>query len=253
MKMHFHSHSWYNVYGYSTLQFLPEDVFVSKPLSLALLALHLIFLGVFATKWLQSSKKQTGCYLHLPSKTGSKSLSPQYITCTMFFSNYIGICFSRTLHYQFYAWYFHTLPFLLWSTTMTIPLRVMIMFFIEVAFNVFPATWWSSLVLQISHFTLLVYLMAMEVPPMYLSNERAKAAKHNKIGKSKADVVMFQLFYVSFAKCEYRQLQNSNLSRFENEVVDPVNSIVIGQRNTKYNYMINDIVDVTLSLKIDKN
>lgn len=74
---------------------------------------------------------------------------------------------------------------------MTIPLRVMIMFFIEVAFNVFPATWWSSLVLQISHFTLLVYLMAMEVPPMYLSNERAKAAKHNKIGKSKADVVMF--------------------------------------------------------------
>ena len=41
----------------------------------------------------------------------------------LFTSNFIGMCFSRSLHYQFYVWYFHTLPYLLWTTALPTPSR----------------------------------------------------------------------------------------------------------------------------------
>ena len=144
-------------------KFLPEDIFVSKPLSLLLLVMHIGCLAFFARKWLLSAKDQTGRYLHI-----SRQLSPTYVVQTMFISNYIGICFSRTLHYQFYSWYFHTLPLMAWMVgDMPMTMRVVLIGMIEYAFNVFPATGFSSYVLQSAHFVLLAWLWMARVPPIF--------------------------------------------------------------------------------------
>ena len=34
----------------------------------------------------------------------------------LFTANLIGIAFARSLHYQFYCWYYHSLAYLLYST-----------------------------------------------------------------------------------------------------------------------------------------
>uniref|UniRef100_A0A095B152 dolichyl-P-Man:Man5GlcNAc2-PP-dolichol alpha-1,3-mannosyltransferase n=1 Tax=Schistosoma haematobium TaxID=6185 RepID=A0A095B152_SCHHA len=41
-------------------------------------------------------------------------LDPAAVLYPMFVCNFVGIVISRSLHYQFYVWYFHTIPYLLW-------------------------------------------------------------------------------------------------------------------------------------------
>lgn len=149
-------------------KFLPENIFTSKLFSSILLLLHLVALGLFCKKWLQSVKKQI---ISSGSKTmiflnGSK-LSSEYVVFTLFVSNFIGITFARTLHYQFYSWYFHSLPMLLWMTILPFWLKILILGIVEYAFNVFPATKYSSIVLQIAHFFLLFALWHTEVPKFF--------------------------------------------------------------------------------------
>ena len=97
---------------------------------------------------------------------GMGNLSPRFIAVTIFTSNFIGVVFARTLHYQFYCWYFHTLPYLLWHCHAQLPLllRLAILASVEVSFNVYPATRWSSALLQVAHLVLLAGLYLTPVP-----------------------------------------------------------------------------------------
>lgn len=128
-------------------KFLGEKYFVSKQLSIILLVGHLtglVFLLYY--KW----KPELFC-------GKDQRLAPTYIAVTLLVSNFVGICFARTLHYQFYSWYVQALPLLLWShDTYPIGLRLCILSGTELAFLTFPATDKSSLLLHLCHFLVLI-------------------------------------------------------------------------------------------------
>lgn len=151
-------------------------MFLSKSLSTLLLFMHICGLALFARKWIRATKAQNNnasIFLLQKNRVGTR-FNPEYIAYTMFLSNFIGIAFARTLHYQFYSWYFHAIPFLMWSTNLPFVLKVILFFAIEFAFNVFPATALSSIVLQVSHTVILLSLYFAKVPSMILPSEKCK-------------------------------------------------------------------------------
>lgn len=73
----------------------------------------------------------------------------------IFLCNFIGIVFARSLHYQFYVWYFHSLPHLVWFTNYHTSFKILILFLIEHCWNVYPSTIFTSLLLHACHMFLL--------------------------------------------------------------------------------------------------
>ena len=95
-------------------------------------------------------------------------MTPEHILTTLFVSNFIGICCSRTLHYQFYSWYVSSLPLLLWSqrpsqsnkkqpySCYPLIIRLILLGCCEYSFLIYPATSISSIILQIAHWLILL-------------------------------------------------------------------------------------------------
>ncbi|XP_059616102.1 lethal(2)neighbour of tid protein [Phlebotomus argentipes] len=73
----------------------------------------------------------------------------------IFLCNFIGMVFSRSLHYQFYIWYFHTLPHLVWSTDFRTSVKFLLLALIELTWNTYPSTNFSSLLLHVCHVAIL--------------------------------------------------------------------------------------------------
>ncbi|NXK21185.1 ALG3 mannosyltransferase, partial [Arenaria interpres] len=158
-------------------RFLPEEVFQSRAFHAGLLLAHLAGLGLFALHRWHRSKESILALLKDPAKR--KHPSPPLtvnnilwealqIVFVLFSSNFLGVCCSRSLHYQFYVWYFHTLPYLLWCTPTTklahMP-KVLLLGVIELCWNTYPSTVCSSLSLHICHGLVLLQLWYGTAPP----------------------------------------------------------------------------------------
>ncbi|KAI1301168.1 Dol-P-Man:Man(5)GlcNAc(2)-PP-Dol alpha-1,3-mannosyltransferase [Halotydeus destructor] len=74
---------------------------------------------------------------------------------TLFTANFIGIAFARSLHYQFYVWYYHSLPAMLWFTNYTNITKLCLLGVIELCWNTYPSTRLSCAMLHIAHAALL--------------------------------------------------------------------------------------------------
>ncbi|VDM59040.1 unnamed protein product [Angiostrongylus costaricensis] len=157
-------------------RFLPEEVFLSSRLHLALLSCHLVVLMVFGYYlWFRSHGGLRASLIELSygirTRTGVETLY------ALFTANLIGITFARSLHYQFYCWYYHQLPFLLFweqkeqtnvKQTVVIPwlstaIKTVVLIGIEICWNVYPSTVLSSALLHVYHIGILVYLVVNRV------------------------------------------------------------------------------------------
>lgn len=99
-------------------QFLGEEVATGKNLAKILLLAHISLLVIFLLfKWTSMTNGIMPWLKEIRltdiGRTVSKKLDPRYVALSMFTCNLIGILCARSLHYQFYSWYYQTLPLIL--------------------------------------------------------------------------------------------------------------------------------------------
>ncbi|KAJ2873738.1 dolichyl-P-Man:Man(5)GlcNAc(2)-PP-dolichol alpha-1,3-mannosyltransferase [Coemansia aciculifera] len=145
-------------------RFVGAPVFYSSQWALALVVTHavlLVILGLILWPKLSGSTAWSiikgGCSTRC--RRTLTMLSTEEVLSVMFSANFVGIVCARSLHYQFYAWYFHTLPFLLRASRLTLPVQLGVWMAIEYAWNIYPSTTFSSALLTVAHTILLAAIM----------------------------------------------------------------------------------------------
>jgi len=130
-------------------RFLPEWIFVSRWFHLVLLIGHLGVLAHCIPYWQQFLSSYAKLRL-VPVPHCA-----QLLVLPLFLCNLVGVMFARSLHYQFYVWYYHTLHYLAWSTPYSVKVRLLLLGLIEMCWNTYPSTVWSSATLHLCHLFLL--------------------------------------------------------------------------------------------------
>lgn len=174
---------------------LEEEHFLDRRLAVALLAGHLFALLLFGhLRW--TFPKSGGLFGLLKGcsyeQAGTRTVSqrpdaclhkllPLHIVQVLFTSNFVGIVFARTLHFQFYLWYMHTIPMLVSMSSLPVALKMLIPAVIEIVFNIFPPHRAAALGLHACHALVLFGLWnrapASERTAVVSQNESASAVK----------------------------------------------------------------------------
>ena len=136
-------------------RFVGEEIFVSRVFSWTLLIVHLSILVVFAsTIWLAPSRCRSLTEFvdneFRARQPRVVDLTSSFTTTTLLTSLVIGLLCARTLHYQFFAYLCWVTPFLLWKGGYGPVLTYVLWGLQEWAWNVYPSTRVSSLVVVFS-------------------------------------------------------------------------------------------------------
>jgi alpha-1,3-mannosyltransferase len=98
---------------------LPPAVFTSRAFAPALLLGHLALLAALASRrWCHAegglSRSLRRAPLRCPDSRLCRRMRAEHVLSVLAGCNAVGVAFSRSLHFQFYCWFFHATPFLLW-------------------------------------------------------------------------------------------------------------------------------------------
>ena len=141
-------------------RWLGETCFLSRQLHYALLAAHLALLAAFGiTRWTRPSELPFHRFLKtylftwspptpesLQSYQLAQRITPRFVLTTVLTSNLIGVLCARSLHPQFYSWIAWGTPYLLYKTGWNAVVIYLVWAAQEVAWNIYPSTTKSSLV-----------------------------------------------------------------------------------------------------------
>ena len=133
-------------------RFVGEETFLSIGFSVGLLVLHASLLIIFAGDWVKPSGSNMYHFFRnsIRGHQGTVVLSKTFIMTVMLSSLAIGMLCARSLHYQFYAYLAWASPFLFWRTDLH-PILIFIAWASqEWAWNVYPSTNASSVVVVLS-------------------------------------------------------------------------------------------------------
>ncbi|POM67232.1 Dolichyl-P-Man:Man(5)GlcNAc(2)-PP-dolichyl mannosyltransferase [Phytophthora palmivora] len=139
-------------------RFLDEETFVSGGFAIILLLGHLFFMVLLLDKHFNIIGTIRAVMIKPFAIYEPFPIQSEIVVTSLFVMNFTGIVFSRTLHYQFYSWYYPTLPYLLWCSDLPLLLKMAALLNNEYAFNTFPSTTMSSLMLQLTNVFLLISL-----------------------------------------------------------------------------------------------
>lgn len=144
-------------------RFLDREFFENPHFHITLLIVHLSLLILFyphAKKYFVSYAKLNVITGDLKRQLKKKVTDnfpkiAQLFVLPFFVANLIGVSCARSLHYQFYSWYFHSLLYLVHCTGFRKPIMFLLLAIIEFCWNTYPSTIVSSGLLHCCHVLLL--------------------------------------------------------------------------------------------------
>lgn len=158
------------------MQFLSETTFLGAPLAISLLATFVV-VDLLAAHFLWSERPAGLSSLLRTPKRLAQNLNPAHIVWTLFTGNFFGIVFAKSLHYQFYVWYFHQLPFLVLQTRLPTPIKLVWLAAMELIWNMYPPRPDTSLALWVLHAILVAAIWASpKIPVRQVTKNQAKKA-----------------------------------------------------------------------------